>query len=45
MLGLPSETDLETKERALASCAPQPGDHGLKHWRDQPDLMAFLRRL
>lgn len=40
-----AETDLETKARALATCAPEPGGHATKPWRQQPDLMAFLRGL
>lgn len=41
-----AETDLETKTRALATCAP-PEEEGAatKHWRQQPDLMAFLNGL
>ena len=41
-----AETDLETKTRALATCAP-PIAEGMatKHWRQQPDLMAFLHGL
>lgn len=40
-----AETDLETKARALATCAPPKGDARMKPWKDQPDLMAFLRGL
>ena len=44
-----AETDLETKARALATCAPDfaPEKRGIKikPWRDQPDLMEFLRGL
>jgi len=39
-----AETDLETKARALATCAPDAGTEA-KPWRDQPGLMAFLRDL
>lgn len=40
-----AEINLETKARALAACEVK-GDPGeQKHWRDQPDLMAFLRTL
>jgi len=40
-----AETDLETKARALAACAPERVDSRAKHWRQRPDLMAFLRSL
>ena len=42
-----AETDLETKSRALAMCAPAADGEGgvTKPWRQQPDLMAFLRGL
>lgn len=40
-----AETDLETKARALATCAPATGDKKVKSWKDQPDLMEFLRGL
>jgi site-specific recombinase XerD len=40
-----AETDLETKARALAACAPSTGGAKMKPWRDQPDLMEFLRGL
>jgi site-specific recombinase XerD len=40
-----AETDLETKARALATCAPDAGSHATTPWRHQPDLMAFLRGL
>lgn len=40
-----AETDLETKARALATCAPQMGGKPKKRWREQPELMAFLRDL
>ena len=39
-----AETDLETKARALATCAPDAVTE-TKPWRDQPGLMAFLRGL
>lgn len=40
-----AETDLETKARALAMCAPPAEGSAVKPWRQQPDLMAFLRGL
>jgi site-specific recombinase XerD len=40
-----AETDLETKARALDTCAPATDEKRRKHWRDQPELMTFLRAL
>jgi len=40
-----AETDIETKARALATCAPEGECTTTKRWRDQPDLMEFLRGL
>jgi integrase/recombinase XerD len=40
-----AETDLETKARALATCAPPAQDASRVPWRKQPDLMAFLHGL
>lgn len=40
-----AETDLETKARALATCAPDTEGVKAKPWQHQPDLMEFLRRL
>lgn len=40
-----AETDIETKARALATCAPDIGGAKIKPWRHQPDLMEFLRGL
>jgi integrase/recombinase XerD len=40
-----AETDLETKARALATCAPATSGPKRKPWRLQPDLMEFLRGL
>ena len=40
-----AETDLETKARALDTCTPSTGGSKRKPWRDQPDLMEFLREL
>jgi len=41
-----AETDLETKARALATCAPSiKGDTKMKTWRCRPNLMEFLRGL
>lgn len=40
-----AEINLETKARALAACEVERELGGQKHWRNQPDLMAFLRTL
>lgn len=40
-----AETDLETKARALDTCALADDHHHGKRWRDQPELMTFLRTL
>ena len=40
-----AETDLETKARALATCAPPEEGNATKRWRQQPQLMEFLRGL
>jgi site-specific recombinase XerD len=40
-----AETDLDTKARALAACAPAAEGAAPKRWRHQPGLMAFLRGL
>ena len=40
-----AETDLETKARALATCAPSAKDTRTMPWRNRPDLMEFLRGL
>ena len=40
-----AEIDLETKARALATCAVSDETTARKHWRDQPELMQFLRTL
>ena len=40
-----AETDLETKARALATCAIPDKAIVTKHWRNQPGLMEFLRTL
>lgn len=40
-----AETDLETKARALDSCSPSIGGTKTIPWRDQADLMEFLRGL
>jgi site-specific recombinase XerD len=40
-----AETDLETKARALGTCTPSPPRPQMTRWRDQPDLMKFLREL
>ena len=40
-----AETDLDTKARALATCAPPTDSPKRKPWRLQPNLMEFLRGL
>lgn len=40
-----AETDLETKARALETCVPSAEGTKTIPWRDQPDLMEFLRKL
>lgn len=40
-----AETDMATKERALATCTIAANPSTTKHWRDQPGLMAFLSTL
>jgi site-specific recombinase XerD len=40
-----AETDLETKARALATCAPQSNGIPTNRWRNQPGLVEFLRSL
>ena len=40
-----AEINLETKARALAACAVSEETITRKRWRDQPDLMQFLRTL
>ena len=40
-----AEINLETKARALATCEVEGVAGGQKQWRDQPDLMTFLRTL
>jgi integrase/recombinase XerD len=40
-----AEINLETKARALATCEVEGGAEGQKQWRDQPDLLTFLRTL
>jgi site-specific recombinase XerD len=40
-----AETDLETKARALATCAPDTIGQKTKPWKNQSDLMGFLRGL
>ena len=37
--------DLETKAKALAKCEMTAEPSNEKHWRDQPELMDFLRNL
>jgi len=40
-----AETDLDTKARALATCAPEAEVKRTKPWRHRPGLMEFLRGL
>ncbi|ETR67013.1 MAG: integrase family protein [Candidatus Magnetoglobus multicellularis str. Araruama] len=40
-----AETDIETKARALATCTPDTGKTKKIPWRQQPELMEFLRGL
>lgn len=40
-----AETDLEMKAKALATCELAAGPKSKKRWRDNPQLMAFLRSL
>lgn len=40
-----AETDLDTKARALVACVPPTDSKPEKRWREQPELMAFLRGL
>lgn len=40
-----AQSDLETKARALATCAPDPGGNMAKPWQCKPGLMNFLRGL
>jgi integrase/recombinase XerD len=40
-----AEIDLETKAKALAACAVSDTRASGKPWRQQPDVMAFLRAL
>jgi integrase/recombinase XerD len=40
-----AETDLEMKAKALAACDPGGGRRRRKRWRDDPNLIEFLRKL
>ncbi|MCA9201249.1 MAG: tyrosine-type recombinase/integrase, partial [Planctomycetales bacterium] len=40
-----AEVDLEMKAKALATCEVECSSSDDKHWKDQPDLMEFLRSL
>ena len=40
-----AEIDLATKAKALATCAVQPDDNGTPIWKDNRDLLTFLRTL
>ncbi len=39
-----AEVDLEMKVKAIAHCEVK-GPKGMRHWRDNPGLMSFLRSL
>lgn len=40
-----AEIDLEMKAKALAKCELTDAGHSNRHWRDDPELMTFLRGL
>lgn len=40
-----AELDLEMKAKALAHCEIFSSSGGMRHWNDQPNLMAFLKAL
>jgi integrase/recombinase XerD len=40
-----AEVDLEMKAKALAHCEVAPNQSTSKRWKDDKDLMAFLRTL
>jgi integrase/recombinase XerD len=40
-----AETDLAIKAKALAACDPGGGHRRKRRWRDDPNLMEFLRKL
>ena len=40
-----AETDLAMKAKALAACDPGGGSRRKRRWRDDPNLMEFLRKL
>jgi site-specific recombinase XerD len=40
-----AEVDLNMKAKALAHCEIGLSDRSIKHWNDQPGLMAFLKAL
>jgi site-specific recombinase XerD len=40
-----AEVDLEMKAKALAHCEIFTAEGAIKHWNEQPDLMAFLKAL
>jgi hypothetical protein len=40
-----AEIDFETKAKALAKCEAADTSPTRPHWRDQPELMDFLRSL
>jgi hypothetical protein len=40
-----AEIDLEVKAKALAKCELTPTRPSNRHWRDDPELMTFVRAL
>jgi hypothetical protein len=40
-----AEIDFETKAKTLAKCEAADTSPARPHWRDQPELMDFLRSL
>lgn len=40
-----AEVDLEMKAKALAHCEIFTSEQGTRHWKEKPDLMAFLKAL
>src|SRR5215472_16641220 len=40
-----AELDLDAKAKALAKCAVDEQNKPIRRWRDQPDLLEFLRAL
>jgi len=40
-----AELDLDAKAKALAKCTVDEQNKPIRRWRDQPDLLEFLRGL